>query len=135
MSISWFITPYDPKHWEDPDDASEKPTSDLAIEPQDFYRYLEKHLPGIVPHVPYETTYELRSGDRTEVYVSLYHHYQIISLSNNPIPAFFDFILLYRAYVPATYRLFYFNSSSWESLELKPETTKRDIRYFMGYED
>ena len=43
MSSWYFVTPYDPKAWEDPDDTSEKPTSDLKIVSKDFREALLEH--------------------------------------------------------------------------------------------
>src|SRR5262245_34373001 len=137
MSIRWYITPYDPKHWEDPEDTSEKPTSDLYVDPEIFYHYVAEHQVEIVYYTGSKTptTYKVTSSDGFFVRINLYHKNQIFSLTNNPIPPFFNFILLYRAFIPTTYRLYFFNSSSWESLELRLATTRQDIREFMGYKD
>lgn len=137
MSVSWFITPYDPKHWEDPDDIGEKPTSDLYVDRARLYDYLAAMWSDTDIHLSPEQppAYLVRNADKTTLRINLYHQSQIIALNNNATSEFFEFILLYRRFVPSHYDLFFFNSSSWESLPLKNETTREEIRRFMGYQD
>jgi len=135
MSITWFVTPYDPKHWQDPLDRGKKPTSDLHVDGSEFYQFARSRVPELVDYNPGASfsMYKISNDDGTTLRVNLYQGNQIISLDNTPTPPFFDFVLAYRAFVSAQYPLFFFNSSSWDSLQLTSKTTKQDLRKFMGY--
>ncbi|MBZ0286146.1 MAG: hypothetical protein K8I30_00925 [Anaerolineae bacterium] len=135
MSITWFITPYDPKFWEDPDDMSEKPTSDLHIDFFIYYKRLLEKWPEATIENSGESyhAYLICNADSLSLRVSLFSKNQIIAIDNNPTPCFFEFVLFHRLYVPINYPLYFFNSSAWDSLELKADTTEKDIRQFMGY--
>jgi hypothetical protein len=137
MSISWFITPYDRKYWEDPNDSSEKPTSDLEIDPLSLYRSLSTKWDDVTFYATSKSfhCYDIENRDGTALRIHLYHHNQIIAINNNPTPFFFDFVLLYRAFVPINYKLYFFNSSAWDSLCLTNEIKTNDIRHFMRYQD
>ncbi|MBZ0301254.1 MAG: hypothetical protein K8J31_16025, partial [Anaerolineae bacterium] len=45
MTITFFITPVDPKAWEDPENPLEKPASDLYIEKTGFHEALLRQFP------------------------------------------------------------------------------------------
>lgn len=137
MSISYFITPYDPKAWKDPADTNPKPTSDLRIDLEDFAGKLKEHWPGLLveeEHPIENLHWTFPLPPEIEGYFAgaggaLYGQ-QIISLTRDYDGVFQGFLLWYRAYVPATYRLWFFNSSSWDRLELTRDTSEADILGF-----
>ena len=136
MSISWYITPYDPKEWEDPNKLGEKSSSDLEVNPTELFHVLESHWTKDVFIEDSAKTfppYVVQDQDGSTLRIYLYHQHQIIELDNTPGEYFFDFILLYRAFIPETYTLYFFNSSAWDSLELKLRTTIQEIKQFMNY--
>lgn len=140
MSVRFFITPYDPATWKDENAHIEKPTSDLSIDVSKYAQELRKRWPNAEIHltvVDDDLTYLLDWRLPPESGVSglpgqLQNDHQVVSFGTGPKDSFLDFILWHRAFVPSYYQLFLFNSSSWNSLELKMDTTKRDIGSFVG---
>jgi len=134
MSTSWFITPYDPKAWEDPDDTSEKPISDLKINPVQFGLALKTQFLGI-NFEPYEWVWKF-PDKLNQVIISfgmrgmLHEDQQIISFDINE--GVVEFILWYRQFISDKYRLYFFNSSSWERLELTQNTSAQAIIRFIA---
>jgi hypothetical protein len=129
--------PYDPKAWENPDDTTEKPTSDLQIDRELFRAKLLEHWgESRFSEAPAWTYWRLSHeadplGSSMEV--NLQANQQIVSFSSGPKHVFLEFIQWYRAFVPAEYALYLSNSSSWwDSLLLTPETTEQDIVDFTG---
>ena len=134
MSTTFFITPFDPKAWEDPDDTSPKPTSDLCIKPSEYREALLLRWPEITFAHEYPLRWEL--PPETEQYAGLWgqlqDNQQIVGFGTGPKKSFIDFILWHRIIIPAQYQLFLFNSSSWDSLILTRDTTEQDIISFTG---
>ncbi len=137
VSVTFFIGPFDPALWKygDPDPA---PTTDLRIDPEDYSKELLKRWPHAkyhpsTPESPH--TYLLdepgRSGLRVTLHNSPRYPHVALELGAN----FIEFILWHRQMVPAKYVLFLFNSSSWDSLKLLPDTTREEIQEFTGIRD
>jgi hypothetical protein len=42
------------------------------------------------------------------------------------------FVLWYRRFIPNQHQLFFFNSSSWDSLEITPNIAKKEIEDFIS---
>jgi hypothetical protein len=138
MSTSFFITPVDPKAWEDPNDTSPKPTSDLWIDVQTYREGLARRWEGII----------FRNSDASRMKLSwelpleekwygglqgdLHEDQQSISFGTGPKKSFIDFILWHRSFVLDKYLLFLSNSSSWDSLKLMRDTTEQNIVEFTG---
>jgi hypothetical protein len=60
---------------------------------------------------------------------------QIVRFEKGPKKSIADYVLWHRAFIPAHYELFLFNSSSWdhECLLLTYDTTEQDIIAFTGF--
>lgn len=135
MSIMFFIAPFDPKAWEDPDDFSPKPTSDLRIEPSEYHQKLVERWPEInFNHLSPTEGWKLppESEHPSGLRGWLQKNQQIVSFGKGPTKSFIDFILWHRSIIPEQYPLFLFNSSSWDSLLLTKDTTEQDIVDFTG---
>jgi len=139
VSSSCFITPYDPKAWEDPDDKSEKPKSDLKIWREVFRTALiDRWTPSEVQE-SYFGGWVLTKGKATpqgisdEVRVLLHDDNQVVSFYNHLTPLILEFILWYRKFVPKRYSLYYFDSTSWDSVLLTEETTEQDLIAFLAH--
>lgn len=134
MSTSFFIAPSDPKVWENPDDTSPKPTSDLQIKHSEYSEKLVDRWDDIRFIHGTELEWELpfESGQYTGLWGLLQHNQQIVNFGTGPKQSFLDFILWHRSVVPEQYPLFLFNSSSWDSIILTSSTTEQDIINFTG---
>ncbi len=137
MSSYYYILPYDPKAWEDPDDHSERPTSDLVIDPDEFKKALFGHWGP--DKIEEETTWWLMwllsnksDPEGNSMRVSLHDDHQVIALSTGPKHILLEFVLWYRGFVPAKYPLYLNHSSSFERLLLTGSTTEEDIIAFTG---
>jgi len=138
MSVHWYVTPYDPKYWEDPEDLSPKPTSDLKVDIQDFEIYLKNHWSEVTvrSHSDKNRLFFRKKTDFTELAISFSNENQVVQLGSNPINQLMcEFLQHYRRYINQRYPLHFFNSSDWNSLRLEPETTINDINAFTGYID
>ena len=125
---TFFIAPYEPKEWK-------TSQSDLRINP-DWYRarLLEK-WPYVIffdtsPNV-YLLNWELSITQDPSGSVGgiggLQTNQQIVSMST----PFEEYFLWHRQIIPGKYRLYLFNDSSWDSLELTADTTIEDIQDFL----
>lgn len=134
MSVTFFIGPFDPALWAD-GPPTEPPISNLCIDSQDYGRKLRKHWPYAnvyIPPVPssFLLRWELNEPDRRGILGGLQNqHYVSFGWAG---VNFIEFILWHRSVIPAIYSLFLFNSSSWDYLELKLDTTEQDIVDFTG---
>lgn len=122
MAIQFFITPYRPPHWK-------TATSDLQIDIGEFETALRKQW----NEVEIETTstggllWRIVENGNVGFFGGLQSNKQIISFSPGNWTTFKDFVLWYRNFIPARYQLYFFNSSSWNSLEITENTTKQEI--------
>lgn len=132
MSTPFFITPYDPKAWEDPNDDSEKPTSDLEIDPTEYQEKLLEQWsytvflePVSSPPPPLEWRLKKSEGD-VGLFGGLQRNLQVVWMRT----PYEEFFVWHRSIIPPEYPLYLFNSSSWDRLELTLETTEDDIKDF-----
>lgn len=129
---TFFIAPYEPtsdsSKWD-----SLKTASDLRIDVHDYRQRLKKRW----PHAEcYEDQF-----DRPLMWVlvdfvgsekiphgigSLHIDYQIVSHDTPHV----HFFLWHRSVIPKKYRLWLFDDTRWDSIELTPETTREDIESF-----
>jgi hypothetical protein len=130
----FFIAPFDPKAWEDPDDFSPKPTSDLRIEPSEYRQKLAERWPKINFIHLTPTGWELppESEGYSGLRGWLQKNQQIVSFGPGPDKSFIDFVLWHRSVIPEQYPLYLFNSSSWDSFFLTKDSTEQDIIEFTG---
>lgn len=137
MSTRYFIAPFDPKAWEDPNDTSPKPTSDLSIEPRAYRKALVERWHDVTLSNTVGLSWELppEAGEYGGLQGSLQSNNQIVSFAAGPKQSFIDFVLWHRRFVPEKYPLYLFNSSSWDSLKLTSETTAPDVAEFAGFRD
>jgi hypothetical protein len=138
MSSSYFITPYDPKAWEDPDDDREKPSSDLKIYREQFRSALLEHWGPKRIREDKNTAINSwlltnpQDAEDVDLEIRLQENYQVIECGNFPKHAILEFVLWYRRFIPATYPLYFFHSSAWDSLVLTTDTTEQAIIDFTG---
>ena len=130
MTIRYYITPYDPASWRDPDaDPTTRGQSDLNIKVSDFNKQLRQrwHLSETFPMRSWQFVYP----DGQEISGSFTGEgNQIVALEVGR--GFNEFVHWYRSYIPSKYPLFLFLEGKWESLELNSSTTLEDIAHFTG---
>ena len=128
MSIHLFITPYPPEQWE-------TASSDLQIDSNTFALAFQQEWPLADVKVYEEggVSWNIPEESSVGFYGSLQTNLQIIGFVPGTWTAMFDLILWYRRFVDISYQLYFFNSSSWDSIELTNETTKQDIQKFLGF--
>ena len=126
---TFFIAPYEPQKWE-------TAKSDLRIDPNWYRERLLEKWPEVLffktsPNV-YLLNWELSISPGPTGSVGgiggLQTNQQIVSMST----PFEEFFLWHRQIIPGQYRLYLFNDSSWDSLELTADTTIEDIQQFVG---
>jgi len=127
MSITFFVIPYKPTEWKTAD-------SDLRINIDEFQEKLVQAWPtakfeltpenGLLWSIPEDSSAGFFGGIQSD--------HQIISFGPGGWKTFKDFILWYRLFIPLEYRLFFFNSSSWNSLEITSIVTREDIDNFLS---
>lgn len=137
MSVKFFIGPFDPKLWEDPNAPPDpKPVSSLRIDPAAYKMALFERWPTAkelsFENIKGAVWWRLNKHNLCGVEVRLQNNLQYVSISSGGIN-FIEFILWHRAYVPAEYKLFLFNDSGWDSLVLTSATTKEEVVQFTGY--
>ncbi len=127
MTIHLIITPYDPKEWE-------TQTSSLQIDINHFEQeFLKKWNNGTITKIPTgRLSWHVPEIGSSGFFGSLHSNKQIVTFSLGNWETFPDFVLWYRAFIPTNYRLFFFNSSNWESLELTENTTREMVSKFIG---
>jgi len=132
MSISFFIGPFYPALWEfgNPDPA---PVSDLRIDPEDYSRKLLNRWPHTKRNPEEERSWTIKEVESSGLRILLHPDLQYVSFGLGP--HFTDFILWHRELVPKKYSLFLHNSSSWDSLEISPGITRKEIQKFTTFTD
>jgi len=130
MATRFYITPYDPEGWRDPDvSPTARPKSDLHIMTRDFNEQLRQrwHEAETFPIHAWEFTY----ADEQGVSGSFSGEgNQILTLTGGR--SFNEFVFWYRSYISANYPLFLFPEGEWASLELTLQTRLEDIAKFTG---
>lgn len=132
MSVSFFISPFDPALWEQ-GEPDLYPTSALRIDPKEYSREILHRFPYSTEHSSEEWSWSLDDPIGPGASILLHSDRQIVSFSLGT--NFLDFILWHRGFVPAEHDLFLFNSSSWDSLLLTQNTTREEVRQFTGLKE
>jgi hypothetical protein len=128
MSTRFFIAPYKPTEWEEA-------SSDLRIDPQEYREKLLERWPDAETYLTLAGPYSLLEWQlfqRDEFGLSGALMKDRMTVSFDAHLEFIKYILWYRAFVPASYQLFLFNSSSLESFELKSSVTGQELEGFTG---
>lgn len=136
MSATGFITPVDPKAWENPDDDLEKPSSDLWISSRKFHNELIKHFPFAKgDYVQDGGSWQLDTETEIGAEVGLSSvdgfHFTCFKFRGEN---FVEFILWFRAFVSEQHTLYVFGDWSWERLILTKNTTVVEIKQFFRIE-
>jgi hypothetical protein len=134
MSDTCFIFPADTKLWEDPNDTSEKPKSDLRIDRNLFRLKLKERFPYLRDG-GYRGEFDLNNENEEGVGIwvsTVEGDYETAYIKPQGVNLY-KFVLWYREFVPEKYPL-YFNcfSHSFDGLELTSSTTIDDIKAFLG---
>ena len=129
MSVSFFISPFDPAIWEQ-EEPDPYPTSTLYIDPEEYSRKILHRFPYATKPRSEKWNWWLDDPTGPGASVLLHPDRQIVSFSLGE--NFLDFILWHRGFVPEDHDLFLFNSSSWDSLLLTKNTTHDEVRLFTG---
>ena len=126
MSIQFFITPYEPSEWE-------MSSIDLKIDLIEMKRnFLERWPNAEFSSTPKGgLTWNIREENSAGFFGSVQHNLQIVSFNPGNWRTILDFIIWYREFVPPIYKLFLFNSTSSNSLELTPNTTRETVSRFV----
>jgi hypothetical protein len=137
MSTTYFIAPYEPESWVDSADQSEKPSSDLVIIGTEYSdklvsRWPEAHIHP-VPHGIIEWNIPSEPDPFDSLVGHLQHNRQIVAFNQNGSNLFYDYILWHRTVIPQTYRLFFFDDTGWDSLELTTTTSQQEIISFLRH--
>jgi hypothetical protein len=128
---AFFVAPYEPSEWRESH-------SDLRIDPT-FYkermleRWPETKFFQTSPDVPLQWMINIRDKSGVGVHGTigmLHNDFQVVSCDT----PFEEFFVWHRSLMPSKYKLFLFNDSSCESLELKPETSLDEVKQFIGGE-
>lgn len=125
--ISFFILPFNPLYWE-------TVKSDLVIDPESYRTMMQQKWPEAKIYTPpASSAYLLRwEINQHEIYIAggLQSDHQTVSIqpgfkSNLPI-----FVLWHREIIPEKFQLFLTWEGTWESLEVKSDTSEQDIVAF-----
>ena len=126
---TFLIAPYRPEERDAIATKIIRKSSDLRIDPVEYKALLLKRWPGIRFYL--------------SQYILLGWTFPLTSKETGPIGGlednqtvfldtpFDEFFLWHRTIVPAQYQLFLFHEGSWDTLELKPETSLEEIRGFI----
>ena len=132
---TFFIAPYEPS--EDPADWEDlRHRSDLSIDPEEYRQLLIERWPSTTffqrsDISPLEWEIRVEEPDQSGAYGTigmLHGDLQVVSVET----PFEEFFLWHREIISNEHRLFLFNDSSYESLELTEQTTLREIQEFVG---
>lgn len=125
--ISFFILPYNPVHWK-------TAKSDLVIDPEWYRTMMQQKWPEAKIYIPpADSTYLVRwEIDQNEIYITggLQSDHQTVSFKPGfklNLPAF---VLWHREIIPEKFQLFLTWEETWESMEIKSDTSEQDILDF-----
>jgi hypothetical protein len=134
MSVTFFIGPYDPIRWKkgNPTPVS---TSSLKIDPLNYRKKLLARWPTAREY-PSEYCaggfyWALDEYNLHGIEIHIQKDLQHVAFERGEIN-FLDFIMWHRAFVSDQYQLYLFNSSSWDSLLILPDTTREQVIQFTG---
>jgi len=127
----FFIAPYQPT-----DDSSLwealATQSDLHINVAEYRKLLIQRWSAIefLPTTAFSLQWGIPvSTSGAHIYGALHTDKQVISIDT----PFEEFFLWHRGVIPSKHKLFLFNDSAWNSIELTDHTTAEDIeRFFMS---
>jgi hypothetical protein len=105
----------------------------LRINPDWYRKRLLGRWPGIVFFKISPEDYLLEwglpvSAAGAAIHAGIQSNQNVVDLDT----PFEEFFLWHLQIIPDQYRLYLFNDSSWDSLELTPDTTIGDIQQFVG---
>lgn len=130
MPTRYYITPYDPASWRDPDVDGD--TSSLKVFFMDFSNAARSVWSSYQAHPSFSWSITFLD----DVMIDggfIGEGKQVLILSQPMVPShWYDFIIWYRTFIPIEYSLFLFAEGSWNSLKLTDKTTASDIREFTG---
>lgn len=126
MSRQFIITPYEPKHWE-------TAVSGLRIDTEVFGRRLVEQWKNaqITLSAKGGLLWQIPEDESAGFFGELQSNNQIVTFGPGNWTIYKDFILWYRQQVPENYPLYFFNSTSLESLIITSTTTPVDIERFI----
>ena len=128
---TFVMAPYKPSEWQ-----SNISISDLRIDPAIYMEQLLKKWPNAQllhtsANFPLQWILYTESGAHSldsRGVGSLHSNLQVVYLDT----PYEEFFLWHRSVIPARYRLFLFNVSSLDSLEITSNMTMEDLRKFLG---
>ncbi len=135
MSWVYFITPYDPKDWQDDSYRGEVPQI-FTVDSELFSLELKKQWPSAeIQDAPSDSTMEiywnlLPTDSIRGLDGRFQKDQQTLTIQGGIDHDLIKFIMWYRQFIPAQYKLYLFDSSSFERLELTPEIVEDQIRKF-----
>lgn len=129
---TFVVAPYRPEEHESMAPEVMRTTSDLKINPFEYQSLLLERWPGInVYHLPryvlLEWVFPVTEGWSGPI-GGLENDQQTVFIDT----PFEEFFLWHRSVIPGKYRLFLSHEGSWDTLELKVDTTLEEIQSFVG---
>jgi hypothetical protein len=128
MTTGFFVAPYRPTDWQ-------TAASSLRIDPERYRSLLKEKWGDNIRFLQEEHSalaWDLRfyseDGTTQGSFGRLFGDLQIVALET----PYEEFFLWHRSVIEGDHRLFLFNASSPESLELGSDTTMDEIRRFCG---
>jgi hypothetical protein len=129
---TFFVAPYRPEERESITAAAMRPSSDLRLDPGDYERLLLERWPGLDVYRPPEYVLLEWIFPNTNEWAGpiggLEPDQQTVFLD----APFEEFFLWHRSVIQGKYRLFLFHEGSWDTLELKVDTTLEEIQNFIS---
>jgi hypothetical protein len=128
--LPYFLIPYEPSQWQ-------TAHSDLVIEPQLYQKAMQKQWPQVrvLNNVRiYLLWWEIHKGDY-QFTGGLQSSKQIVSLTPSSGKCLNNFVLWHRQFVGRQTALFLTWEGTWDSLEIKADTTPAEISAFTGLID
>ncbi|HVU14996.1 MAG TPA: hypothetical protein VHD90_27170 [Phototrophicaceae bacterium] len=132
MTVRYYITPYDPEGWRDPDaDDSTRPHSDLRVNVNDFDKQLRQRWhEAEASRGSWQFNYPDGQGIGGSLIDDNEGDHQIAAIEVGR--GFNEFVLWYRSFIPPEYPLFLFLEGQWNSLQLTSRTPLEEIAAFTG---
>ncbi len=133
MTVRYYIVPYDPAGWRDPDaDDTTRPHSDLRVNINDFDKQLRQRWneAETFPYRSWQFVYPDGQGILGSFINDTDGNYQIAAIEVGR--GFNEFVLWYRSFIPPEYLLFLFLEGQWNSLQLTSRTPLEEIAAFTG---